>query len=148
MKEILEVIVRRVGERIFRAPVQVVNLENNTWVIESEGVFLTGKLYPSPITATLLIFEVIKVQGKRELVGLEFTMETVEEAIKQAGITVFHTSPAALYVSNPEEGDTWTIEFEGIAVTGRVCPVNKDQVTFKVIKAEGKRQLVGLKFTI
>ncbi|MDD4990043.1 MAG: hypothetical protein PHW31_01910 [Candidatus Pacebacteria bacterium] len=149
MKKIIELIVKRAGERIFRVPGNsfgVINLQDDIWVIKSEGVSLTGEIYPSEAS---IIFEITEVEGERQLIGFKYGAETREEAIKKAGQEIFHTSPAALYVTNPED-NIWVIEFEGVAVSGKAYPdsTQESQIIFEVIKIEGERKLVGLKFTI
>ncbi|MEK7104197.1 MAG: hypothetical protein AAB842_02215 [Patescibacteria group bacterium] len=158
MKNIVEALIGRAGGRIFHVSPEnvnlcVTNIENNLWVISFEGISVTGKIYADSTSRSEIIFEVTRVEGQRELVGLrvmavetEDTRDIVEDVARKAGEQIFHVSPATLYVNSPEDG-VWVIFFEGVAVTGRVCVMEKEAV-FEAIKVEGQRRMVGLKYTI
>ncbi|MFH0740057.1 MAG: hypothetical protein V1819_02960 [bacterium] len=158
MKNIVATLVRRAGGRIFHVSPEnvnlcVTNIENNLWAISFEGISVTGKIYADSTSRSEIIFEVTKVEGQREPVGLrvmavetEDTRDIVEDVVRKAGEQIFHVSQATLYVNSPETG-IWVIFFEGVAVTGRVHVEEKEAI-FEAIKVEGERRLVGLKYTI
>ncbi len=75
MENIIEVLVKRAGERIFHvsAPALYVNNpEDGIWTIEFEGIIVTWKIYIDP--ASQLLFEVTGYEDKRKLVGIKFTI--------------------------------------------------------------------------
>jgi len=72
--DIVEAVVMKAGEQIFHvspATLYVKNTEDGVWVIFFEGVAVTGEIHVNDKEAT---FEAIKIEGKRKLAGLKFTI--------------------------------------------------------------------------
>ncbi|MDD5738854.1 MAG: hypothetical protein PHY72_02950 [Candidatus Pacebacteria bacterium] len=158
MKNIIAVLMRRAGARIFHTSSEnpnlcVVSMGEDVWKISFEGVSVAGKIYVSQINQEMIVFEIIMVDGQRNLIGLrveveetEDTGDIVEAVVRKAGQTIFHVSPATLYVNSPQDG-IWAICFEGVSVIGKVC-VQEQKAIFEAIKVEGEKKLIGLRYTI